>query len=159
MRLLVAGSRDYANQSRSVIKLLDSITDFTYSQTGNQDDICPPPNFCHTLGLQFEDITEVVSGCAKGIDTAAILWAESHSIPVKKYPAVWTVDGKTDMAAGFKRNVLMADYCEAAIIIWDGKSRGTKHMMSELDKRGKEFLLWKNLKVRKTVKEVVSQTL
>jgi len=141
MKLLVAGSRDYANQSRTVITLLDDLV------------------YQHFFNLDFKDITEVVSGCARGVDTAAILWAEKHNIPVKKYPAVWTVDGKTDMAAGFKRNALMADYCDAAIIIWDGKSRGTKHMMSELDKRGKEFLLWTKLPVRKMTKEVVSQTL
>ena len=137
MKLLVAGSRDYANQSRTVIKLLDELT-------------LNHPDY------HFRDITEVVSGCAKGIDTAAILWAEQNNIPVKKYPAEWTVNGKTDMAAGFKRNALMADYCDTAIIIWDGKSKGTKHMMSELDKRGKEFLLWTKLPVRKMTKKVAS---
>lgn len=154
MKLLVAGSRDYANQSKKVIRLLDALIygyenfdgrplDFNlYDKYGNED------------GKNW--VTEIVSGCAKGIDTAAILWAEEADVPVKKYPAQWNVNGHTDMAAGFKRNALMAEYCDTAIIIWDGKSRGTKHMMSELDKRGKEFLLWTALKVRKMTKETLS---
>lgn len=138
MKLLVAGSRDYANQSKRVIELLDDLT------------LTLP--FCHWRDIKDG---EIVSGCAKGIDTAAILWAEKYNIPVKKFPAEWTVNGRTDMAAGFKRNILMAEYCDTAIIIWDKKSRGTKHMMSELDKRGKEFLLWDRLPVIRRDKGVI----
>ena len=72
------------------------------------------------------DITEVVSGTAKGVDQLGEYWASEHDIPVKEFPAKWDEFGK---AAGYKRNVQMAEYADALIAIWDGGSRGTKHMI------------------------------
>lgn len=71
-------------------------------------------------------ITEVVSGTALGIDQAAIEWAHGVGIPVRKFPANWNKHGKR---AGYLRNEEMADYADALIAIWDGESRGTKHMI------------------------------
>jgi hypothetical protein len=35
------------------------------------------------------EITEVVSGCAPGVDTVGKEWAKDNKIPVKKFPADW----------------------------------------------------------------------
>jgi predicted Rossmann-fold nucleotide-binding protein len=80
------------------------------------------------------EIAEVVSGCAPGVDTMgeALALADGHSI--RKFPADWNKHGR---AAGPIRNKQMAEYADAAIILWDGKSRGTLNMiknMSALDK-------------------------
>jgi hypothetical protein len=72
-------------------------------------------------------ITEVVSGGAKGVDTLGEDWAKINEIPIKCFPAEWSKYGKS---AGYKRNEQMADYAEALIAIWDGKSRGTFHMIN-----------------------------
>jgi len=72
-------------------------------------------------------ITEVVSGTAKGVDRLGEQWAEAHNIPVKKFPADWNTYGKK---AGYIRNEMMANYADALIAIWDGKSKGTKHMIN-----------------------------
>ena len=135
MKLLIAGSRSYANQLITVCRILDDLTGYGTCQA-------------FTERLE-EDITEVISGCASGVDHAAIVWADNHNIPCTKMPAKWSVDGKTDYMAGFKRNEEMAKLCDYAIIIWDKKSRGTADMMRRLDTHDKEYLLWDKLPVVK----------
>ena len=71
------------------------------------------------------DITEVVSGCARGVDKLGEKVATERGIIIKKFPADWS-RGK---GAGFERNFEMANYADALIAVWDGKSRGTKHMI------------------------------
>lgn len=83
-------------------------------------------------------ITEVVSGCARGVDEHGEQWAKRRDIPVKRFPADWDRHGR---AAGPIRNRQMAQYADALIAIWDGKSRGTKNMIDEMNKCGKPVLI------------------
>lgn len=71
-------------------------------------------------------ITRVVCGKAKGADHLGELWAKFMGIPIDEFPADWAKYGK---AAGYKRNVQMAENADALIALWDGESRGTKHML------------------------------
>ena len=73
-----------------------------------------------------DDIVEIVSGCARGADTLGEEYASNNLIPVKKFPAEWDLLGKR---AGYIRNEEMAKYANAEIILWDGSSKGTKHMI------------------------------
>lgn len=77
-------------------------------------------------------ITEVVSGKAKGADSLGELWA-TNSKPIKQFPANWKKHGK---AAGPIRNTEMAEYADALVAFWDGKSRGTRHMIETAAKKG-----------------------
>lgn len=80
------------------------------------------------------DITEVVSGCAYGPDRMGEKYARALNIPVTHMPADWNRYGK---AAGPIRNKKMAEYADAAIVLWDGHSSGAKNMyknMVDLDK-------------------------
>lgn len=77
-------------------------------------------------------ITEVIHGNARGVDAAAGEVAEPHW-PVKVFPADWARHGK---AAGAIRNREMAEYADALIAIWDGKSRGTENMIDEARRCG-----------------------
>lgn len=80
------------------------------------------------------DVTkEVVSGGARGIDIAGEIVAESYLIPWKRFPADWDKYGK---AAGPIRNAQMADYADALLLIWDGRSRGSANMLALARKRG-----------------------
>lgn len=88
---------------------------------------------CQAVAHFNEDITEVVSGCARGVDTLGEQWAQMRQVPVKRFPADWNKHGKS---AGYIRNRQMAEYAEALIAVWDGKSRGTKNMIEEAKKRG-----------------------
>lgn len=72
-------------------------------------------------------INEVVCGEAKGIDTLGKLWAKNNNISIKSFPANWSKFGKS---AGYKRNEEMAKYANYLILIWDGKSRGSNHMLN-----------------------------
>ncbi len=78
-------------------------------------------------------ITEVVSGCARGVDQLGEAWARSQHIPVKQFPANWDQHGKR---AGYLRNEQMSRYADALVAIWDGISSGTKHMIDSARERG-----------------------
>jgi len=79
-------------------------------------------------------ITEVVCGGARGVDDLGRKWAgNGNRVPVKMFPADWDTHGKS---AGYKRNVEMANYADALIAVWDGQSRGTKHMIDIARSKG-----------------------
>jgi hypothetical protein len=72
------------------------------------------------------EITEVVCGEARGVDKLGRKWAEKNDIPVKSFPADWE---RHYGSAGHIRNAQMVRYADAIIIIWDGRSPGTRHVM------------------------------
>ena len=65
----------------------------------------------------------VISGHARGVDMLGERWAKKHDLPVLICPARWDLYGKE---AGFKRNQQMVDEADAVIVLWDGKSKGTR---------------------------------
>ena len=107
MKVIIAGSRDI------------NLWPFTVKSIVNQSGF---------------DITEVVSGTAKGADQMGEEWARNHNIPISRFPANWDKYGK---AAGMYRNHEMALYADALIAIWNGKSNGTQHMILDMKKTGK----------------------
>jgi len=80
------------------------------------------------------EITEVVSGLAKGPDTLGKLWAKERGIPVKEFPADWDTFGRK---AGPLRNTQMGDYADQLIAFWDGNSSGTRHMIKYMQSLNK----------------------
>jgi len=102
-----------------------------------------------TLAKYNIQITEIVSGCAAGVDSLGEQWALENGIKVEPFESNWddiTVPnalirtnkwGKQYNArAGFQRNERMAEYGNVLIAIWDGKSRGTKDMIDRATKHG-----------------------
>lgn len=86
-------------------------------------------------------ITKLVSGGCEGPDTNAEMYCIDRGIPTTGFDFyipnwVWNQLGKK---AGPLRNAAMAEYADAAIIFWDGTSRGSKSMMAEMTKRGKPY--------------------
>ena len=71
------------------------------------------------------EISVVICGMAKGVDSLGLQYAEENDLPVEKYPANWEKFGKS---AGYKRNVEMADVADALIAVTTG-SPGTRHMI------------------------------
>lgn len=99
VRLIIAGSRDFNDY-----KLLEKeVVSF-------MGDKCPT----------------IVSGCANGADTLGEQLAEKFRLKLIKIPANWRKYGKS---AGYRRNVEMAKISSHCIVFWDGKSRGSKHMI------------------------------
>jgi hypothetical protein len=62
----------------------------------------------------------IISGGAKGADT------KEHDMHLLIFKAGWDRYGKS---AGYKRNTLMAKQADACVVFWDGKSKGSKHMI------------------------------
>lgn len=71
-------------------------------------------------------VSRVVSGGARGVDTLGERWAKENNVPLVIFSADWDTYGRS---AGYRRNVQMAENADALIAIWDGKSKGTKHMI------------------------------
>ena len=105
-------------------------------------------------GIHISDITEVIHGGAFGIDKAAGWWAENNNIPVKVFKADWkniSIDnaivrendyGKYNARAGIDRNEEMGQYADFLLAIWDGKSKGTLHMIEYMKGLDKEFFVY-----------------
>lgn len=76
--------------------------------------------------LKDQNKVQIVSGVSKGADLLGEKYAAERNHPIKQFPADWRRYGKS---AGLKRNIEMASYADTLIAFWDGKSKGTKHMM------------------------------
>lgn len=77
--------------------------------------------------------TEIISGCAEGVDQLGEEWAKQHNVAVSRFSADWAIFGKS---AGPIRNKQMASYAHALIALWDGVSRGTKNMIEQAIAKG-----------------------
>ncbi|MEN6554619.1 MAG: DUF2493 domain-containing protein [Methanobacterium sp.] len=77
--------------------------------------------------------TVVISGGAKGADFLGERWAKENNVPCEVFPADWNKYGRK---AGPIRNIQMAENAEALIALWDGESRGTKHMIDTATRKG-----------------------
>lgn len=72
---------------------------------------------------------EIVSGaCPTGADYLGEKYAAERGFSVRLFPADWQQYGRR---AGAVRNRQMAQYGNALIVFWDGKSKGTKIMIDE----------------------------
>jgi len=76
---------------------------------------------------------EIVSGMARGMDRFGEAWARKRKITVKPFPADWEKYGKR---AGAVRNIEMALYADVLVLVWDGKSAGSKMMKKMAKKEG-----------------------
>jgi hypothetical protein len=86
------------------------------------------------------EITEVVCGCARGVDELGLIWATYNDIPVKKFPANW----KMGKMAGRERNIEMARYADAliAVMLKEGTA-GTSHMIKVAKMQGLKVFIRK----------------
>ena len=71
-------------------------------------------------------IDRVLSGDGGNVDRMGALWAERAGLPVDHYPANWAEHGRS---AGPRRNKEMARNADALILLWDGKSPGSKSVL------------------------------
>lgn len=80
----------------------------------------------------------IISGGARGIDLYADYWASRKDYPFKEYPADWDNLGRS---AGYIRNAEMVKDCDAAIVVWDGESKGTEHTLNLLSRDRVPYVL------------------
>lgn len=81
----------------------------------------------------FKNISEIVSGGARGADKLGEKYATFNNINVKIFLAEWDKYGKR---AGFLRNIQMGQYANVLVAFWDGQSKGTEHMIKTAQKLG-----------------------
>jgi len=105
MKLIIAGTRTFTDYDYLCLMVEGNI------------DIC--------------EITEIVSGGARGVDALGERLAKELDIPLKLFPAEWEEYGKS---AGYRRNAQMAEYADALLALWDGYSKGTSHMINLAEK-------------------------
>ena len=74
------------------------------------------------------EITEIISGGAKGIDTCARAYAFENGI---KLTAFLSDHEKYGRGAPLKRNLQIIDYADFILAFWDEKSRGTKYVIEQ----------------------------
>lgn len=112
MNVIIAGGRDYTNEGE----------------------------FNYRVGIilaPYGTVTIIHGDCLTGADQLAKRFAEKKEFPCIAFPADWAKFGKS---AGPIRNQAMVDYVEAlkilpgvndiCICFWDGKSPGTKDMIT-----------------------------
>ena len=114
MKLIIAGSRNFNDYNFLKEKIKENFFNNEFF-----------PNI----------ITEIVSGTAKGADTLGEIFALEHNILIKRFKPNWKKYGKS---AGMIRNNQMADYADVLICFWDGKSKGSKHMINVMKIKKKE---------------------
>lgn len=110
MRVLVCGGRDYKDR--------DYLWNFL-------DGLGPP------------EITEVISGMARGADTFAAEWAIRFGFPLHKFPAEWDKYGRR---AGPIRNQQMLDEGKPDLVVAFPGGTGTADMIRRAKKAGVEVI-------------------
>ena len=75
---------------------------------------------------EYKHDIEVVSGTATGVDKLGEMFAERNGLLCTRFPADWDTHGKK---AGHLRNCEMGRYADGLVAVWDGRSRGTDHMI------------------------------
>ncbi len=119
LRVIIAGSRDFNDYELLKREVLDIVR----------------------YDNRPKELVKIVSGGARGADRLGEQFAKEFDLKVKQFIPDWDSLGKR---AGYVRNTDMAKFaCENGnqgmlIAFWDGKSKGTKHMIDLAKKYGLE---------------------
>ena len=119
LRIIIAGSRDFNDYELLKKSAIEIITKKT----------------------MLPDLTRIISGGARGADTLGERFANEMGLEISRFIPDWDGLGKR---AGYVRNAEMAKFAVeddsygVLIAFWDGKSRGTKHMIDLANKHGLE---------------------
>ncbi len=120
LRVIIAGSRDFDNLSKLTADVSDILSKIPVDSISK---------------------TRIISGTARGADQMGEQYARNAGYEISRFPADWDRLGKR---AGYVRNDEMARFAVAdgntgvLIAFWDGKSKGTKHMIGLAGKYGLE---------------------
>lgn len=85
------------------------------------------------------DVTEIVSGGARGIDTCARNYATRNGIKITEFLPQYDKYGR---GAPLKRNLQIIDYSDMVIAFWDGKSRGMRYVIKNCKKINKKVTVF-----------------
>ncbi|MBQ7004908.1 MAG: hypothetical protein IJN68_00590 [Clostridia bacterium] len=83
-----------------------------------------------------DNVSEIVSGGAKGIDTCAKEFAISKGLAYTEFLPQYEKYGK---AAPIVRNKEIVKYADEVLAFWDGKSKGCKNVIDYCKKENKKI--------------------
>ena len=91
-------------------------------------------------GLYVEDLgsylpegsTEIVSGGARGVDASAREYALRHGLKLTEFLPEYSRYGR---GAPLRRNIAIIESADLVLAFWDGRSKGTKHVIDNCKKR------------------------
>lgn len=81
------------------------------------------------------EVSEIVSGGARGIDTIAADYAQRAGIPLTVFLPDYA---RYRRGAPLMRNKQIAEYADEVLAFWDGSSKGTMHTVELFRKLGKK---------------------
>ncbi len=113
-RIIIAGGRDFDDYGR--------VCDAMFEMQWNEDECT------------------IVSGGARGADTLGEQFAEDYGFELETHAANWKILGKK---AGIMRNLEMAQLSQVLVAFWDGKSKGTRHMIDAALEAGLEVHVYR----------------
>ena len=79
------------------------------------------------------EVTEIVSGGARGVDACAREYALSHGLKLTEFFPEYEKYGRS---APLKRNITIVENADMVLAFWDGASRGTKFVIEYCKSRG-----------------------
>ncbi len=119
LRVIIAGSRDFNDYELLKREVLNIVK----------------------YDNRSKELVKIVSGGARGADRLGEQFAKEFGLKIEQFLADWDGLGKR---AGYVRNADMAKFaCENGnqgmlIAFWNGKSKGTKHMIDLTKRHGLE---------------------
>ena len=79
-----------------------------------------------------DEVTEIISGGARGVDTSAREYATEHGLKLTEYLPEYNKYGRS---APLKRNITIIENADLVLAFWDGSSKGTKYVIENCKKR------------------------
>lgn len=127
-RILVCGGRDYAVEEKE-----------RYYLYGVLDKLCEDRGWITEKDQYGNWLPEVhvISGMAKGADTAAVDWAVVNWTTWSEFPADWNRYGRS---AGYVRNKQMLDEGRPDLVVAFPGGRGTANMVKIAKEAGIEVM-------------------
>ena len=85
------------------------------------------------------NVTEIVSGGARGIDTCAREYAIAKGLKLTEFLPEYSRYGR---GAPLKRNLQIINYADCVLAFWNGQSRGTKFVIEHCKAQGKPIRIY-----------------
>ena len=82
----------------------------------------------------YNDVTQIISGGAKGADALAARYAKENNIELVEF----LPDKSLGRGMYHRRNDQIVEHCDRLIAFWDGKSTGTKYTIDKARKSRRE---------------------
>ena len=79
------------------------------------------------------EVTAIVSGGARGIDSCAAKWAQENNIELIEFLPEYNRFGRS---APLRRNITIIDNSDIVLAFWDLKSRGTAFVIKKCAQKG-----------------------